>query len=518
MTTTRPLLTTVPPAAEAVPATRVAVTWTPEDATKGGGEDSVVAPTRGPGFPAAEAEASPASRPGTAFQLGPESRSGTAPPRVAAAATRGAGPAPRPRSGMQVSRPRRYPPIKRAVDAVVAGTALVVLAPVIGAVWAAVRVRLGKPAFFFQERVTVGGRRFRLRKFRTMLPVDPDRGWVTDDDRLTPFGTWLRASSLDELPSLWNILVGDMSIVGPRPLPTRYLSIYSPAQLGRHAVRAGLTGLAQVSGRNNVPWDERFDLDLRYVRLMGPLLDLTIVARTVRTVLSGDGVAEGDLATSTEFPGPLRTPRLRFVPSADARGCGSGRSSPAGATGAEAVHGGGPDGGAHPGSEVAGLFWEARTPEDTRVATCGLVPQTGAGMGAGAGPEEVLADLTVTGFDRTTGPDMAEDVAMLLVNRARAADCTHARIALGPEDAGLRSAFLALGFEPTVSSDGPCAGPADHSYAGPADPAGAGRADHTDAGPADYAGAGPADHRTDPSLLTADIRCLDDPLTAGAGR
>lgn len=460
MTTTRhPLLTETPPVADAVHPARVDVTWPSEGAPTGASEGAptgALADTSS-GTPADLASSAPSG-------AAPNPSPGTGQQGAGPTAAPGTGPAPRPRSGVQVSRPRRYAPIKRAIDAVVAGAALVVLAPVIGLVWVAVRARLGTPAFFVQERVTAGGRRFRLGKFRTMRPVDRSRGWVTDDDRLTPFGTWLRSSSLDELPSLWNILLGDMSIVGPRPLPTRYLPIYSPAQHRRHAVRAGLTGLAQVSGRNNVPWDERFDLDQRYVLLMGPLLDLTIIARTVRTVLSRDGVAEGDLATSTEFPGPLRTPRLRFVPWAAERG-----DTEDVRMGGSAVRDRAGD-----GIDASRPLWEARTPQNVRVATCGwaLREETGGG--------ERIAELFITGFDRTAGPTLAADVAALLVNRARAADCTHARIQLSPGDTDLKRAFQDAGLERT--------------------------------------GAGSPHRDEDAELLTADIRCLDDPLTAGAGQ
>lgn len=302
---------------------------------------------------------------------------------------------------------RGYVRVKRVLDVLLAGAALLVLAPAIACVWAAVLVRLGRPALFLQERVTLNGRRFRLGKFRTMLPVDPARGWVTDEQRLTPFGAWLRATSLDELPSLWNIFIGDMSIVGPRPLPSRYLSVYSRDQLRRHTVQAGLTGLAQVSGRNNVPWDARLELDQRYVLLMGPLLDLMIVARTVTTVLSRDGVVEGSLATSTEFPGPYRTPRVRFVP--------------------------------HSAST-----WTALTPEDQHIATCGFLRREDAVTG------ETYADLTVTWIGERTDQGHVVDVVTLLVSRARGADCTIARICLPRDSAALSHAFGEAGFHPVA--------------------------------------------------------------------
>lgn len=327
-------------------------------------------------------------------------------------AARGAAPTGLPTVVTQISPPaaplpggRGYVRVKRVLDVLLAGAALVVLSPAIVCVWAAVLLRLGRPALFVQERVTLNGRRFRLGKFRTMRPVDPARGWLTDEQRLTPFGAWLRATSLDELPSLWNILTGDMSIVGPRPLPSRYLSLYSSDQHRRHTVKAGLTGLAQVSGRNNVPWDARLELDQRYVLLMGPLIDLMIVARTVMTVLSRDGVVEGELSTSTEFPGPYWTPRVRFAP--------------------------------HGASE-----WAALTPEDEHIATCGFVGREDAMTG------KRCAELAVTWIGERIDQSHVVDVVTLIVSRARGADRTPARITLPDDAAALIRAFREADFHP----------------------------------------------------------------------
>lgn len=327
-------------------------------------------------------------------------------------AARGAAPTGLPTVVTQISPPaaplpggRGYVRVKRVLDVLLAGAALVVLSPAIVCVWAAVLLRLGRPALFVQERVTLNGRRFRLGKFRTMRPVDPARGWLTDEQRLTPFGAWLRATSLDELPSLWNILTGDMSIVGPRPLPSRYLSLYSSDQHRRHTVKAGLTGLAQVSGRNNVPWDARLELDQRYVLLMGPLIDLMIVARTVMTVLSRDGVVEGELSTSTEFPGPYWTPRVRFAP--------------------------------HGASE-----WAALTPEDEHIATCGFVRREDAMTG------KRCAELAVTWIGERIDQRHVVDVVTLIVSRARGADRTPARITLPDDAAALIRAFRDADFHP----------------------------------------------------------------------
>jgi lipopolysaccharide/colanic/teichoic acid biosynthesis glycosyltransferase len=307
-------------------------------------------------------------------------------------------------------------PVKRAADAVVAGTALVVLSPLLGLLWIAVRAGMGRPILFRQERVTMSGRRFSLMKFRTMRNVDPARGWVTDEERLTRFGAWLRSTSLDELPSLWNILVGDMSVVGPRPLPTGYLPFYSAAQNRRHTVRAGLTGLAQASGRNSVPWDERFDLDQRYVLLVGPLIDLTILARTVRLVLRREGVVAED-AETTDFSGPLRTSRLRLVP---VRGASGGRPV---------------------------RRWEARTPADIRIARCACVlsrPRAGA---------RAHATLSVTDLAHGTDPQLVEDLVALLITHARAADARSAQIDASADDANLLRALEIHGFVPARNAD-----------------------------------------------------------------
>lgn len=190
---------------------------------------------------------------------------------------------------------------KRAFDVVGAAVGLVVTAPVQAAVALAVRRQLGSPVLFRQERPGRGGRPFTMVKFRTMRDVDPGAGMVSDADRLIGLGRALRASSLDELPELWNVLRGDMSFVGPRPLLMAYLTRYSPTQARRHEVRPGLTGWAQVHGRNAVDWDERLALDVWYVEHQSLLLDLRILARTIGLVLRRDGVSADGEATMTEF-------------------------------------------------------------------------------------------------------------------------------------------------------------------------------------------------------------------------
>jgi lipopolysaccharide/colanic/teichoic acid biosynthesis glycosyltransferase len=168
----------------------------------------------------------------------------------------------------------------------------------LGATALAVWLGLGRPIFFRQERAGVQGRPFGLIKFRTMRS-----GAGTDAERLTPFGRALRRTSLDELPELWNILRGEMSLVGPRPLPTHYLPRYTPEQARRHAVRPGLTGWAQVHGRNTLAWEEKFRLDVWYVDHQSLALDLRILWVTVWQVASGRGVSAAGEAPMTEFVG-----------------------------------------------------------------------------------------------------------------------------------------------------------------------------------------------------------------------
>lgn len=197
----------------------------------------------------------------------------------------------------------RYDRVKRALDLAVGGAALVVSAPVQLAVAALVRARLGSPVLFRQDRPGKDGRVFQLVKFRTMLEPDPSRGLVTNEQRITPFGHLLRSTSLDELPTLLNVVRGDMSLVGPRPLRTTYLPRYSRRHARRHDVRPGLTGLAQVRGRNALTWEERLDLDIEYVDSMSLRLDLSIVVATVRTVFQRSGIAADGQATMSEFMG-----------------------------------------------------------------------------------------------------------------------------------------------------------------------------------------------------------------------
>lgn len=193
--------------------------------------------------------------------------------------------------------------LKRALDVVVSAVGLVVLSPVLLVVALLVRSRLGSPVLFHQERVGRGERPFMLHKFRSMTDARTSDGeLLPDEKRLTDFGRKLRASSLDELPELWNVFVGEMSLVGPRPLPTRYLKRYRPEERRRHDVRPGITGWAQVNGRNEVGWDERLAMDVWYVENQSLWLDLRVLATTLRTVVWRDGVSQIGEATMSELP------------------------------------------------------------------------------------------------------------------------------------------------------------------------------------------------------------------------
>ncbi|HEX8216759.1 MAG TPA: sugar transferase [Allosphingosinicella sp.] len=192
--------------------------------------------------------------------------------------------------------------MKRSFDILVSTIALVLLSPVLLTIAVGVRLAMGSPIVFRQTRPGLGGAPFALVKFRTMrehahgLPAG-------DEHRLTRFGRFLRASSLDELPQLWNVLKGEMSLVGPRPLLMRYLPLYTREQARRHDVRPGLTGWAQVNGRNALGWEDKFELDLWYVDNRSMLLDLKIIMLTVWRVVRPSGIAAEGSATMTEFTG-----------------------------------------------------------------------------------------------------------------------------------------------------------------------------------------------------------------------
>jgi lipopolysaccharide/colanic/teichoic acid biosynthesis glycosyltransferase len=194
--------------------------------------------------------------------------------------------------------------MKRVIDVVAASVGLVLLSPVFGAVAVVVWLRLGRPILFKQVRPGLHLEPFTLWKFRTMREVfDANGRLLSDDERLTGLGRWLRRTSLDELPQLWNVLRGDLALVGPRPLLMEYLPLYSSEQARRHDVRPGLTGWAQVHGRNALSWDEKFALDVWYVDHVSLWLDLRILLRTVGLVCRGVGVSRDGVATVPPFTG-----------------------------------------------------------------------------------------------------------------------------------------------------------------------------------------------------------------------
>lgn len=196
-----------------------------------------------------------------------------------------------------------YDPAKRCIDVVVAALGLLVTAPVQAVVAILVARNLGRPVLFRQQRPGRNAKPFLLVKFRTMRDVDPENGLVTDADRLTVFGARLRATSLDELPTLWNVLRGDMSLVGPRPLLMQYLERYTPFQARRHEVRPGITGLAQVSGRNELAWENKFAADIEYVKRRSFALDARIIGRTVMAVIRSEGISAIGSVSMDEFLG-----------------------------------------------------------------------------------------------------------------------------------------------------------------------------------------------------------------------
>jgi lipopolysaccharide/colanic/teichoic acid biosynthesis glycosyltransferase len=194
--------------------------------------------------------------------------------------------------------------VKRLLDVTLAAVALVLLSPVLVVLWALVRLRMGTPVLFRQQRPGRHGDPFEMLKFRTMTDArDAAGNSLPDADRLTALGTWLRRTSLDELPELLNVLAGDMSLVGPRPLLMQYLPLYSPEQGRRHDVRPGVTGWAQVNGRNAVSWPEKFELDVWYVDHRSTRLDLEIMWKTVSQVIGGHGVSADGHATMEPFRG-----------------------------------------------------------------------------------------------------------------------------------------------------------------------------------------------------------------------
>lgn len=194
--------------------------------------------------------------------------------------------------------------IKRLLDIIIASIALILLSPLYAFVAYKVKKNLGSPVLFCQVRPGLHGKPFEMIKFRTMKDaVDEQGNPLPDSERLTPFGKMLRSTSLDEMPELWNVIKGDMSIVGPRPLLMEYLPLYSPEQAKRHDVRPGMTGHAQVNGRNAIGWEEKFKLDTWYVENQSTVLDFKIMLKTVQKVIAKDDISAEGEATMTRFTG-----------------------------------------------------------------------------------------------------------------------------------------------------------------------------------------------------------------------
>lgn len=194
--------------------------------------------------------------------------------------------------------------LKRVFDFVAALTALILLSPIL--IWVALKVRsrLGSPVIFRQRRPGLNGEPFDMIKFRTMLEAYDEHGKpLPNEQRMTPFGKWLRATSLDELPELWNVVKGSMSLVGPRPLRMEYLPLYNAHQARRHEVRPGITGWAQINGRNSLSWEQKFDLDVWYVDNQSFLLDLKILFLTVKKVVVKEGINASEEVTMKPFTG-----------------------------------------------------------------------------------------------------------------------------------------------------------------------------------------------------------------------
>jgi len=194
--------------------------------------------------------------------------------------------------------------LKRIIDITIASTALILLSPVYLIVAHKVKKNLGSPVLFRQVRPGLHGKPFEMIKFRTMKDaLDTDGNPLPDSERLTPFGKMLRATSLDEMPELWNVIKGDMSIVGPRPLLMEYLPLYNEQQAKRHNVRPGITGYAQVNGRNAISWEKKFELDTWYVENQSLWLDFKIMLKTIKKVIAKDDISAEGEATMTKFTG-----------------------------------------------------------------------------------------------------------------------------------------------------------------------------------------------------------------------
>lgn len=204
--------------------------------------------------------------------------------------------------------------MKRLIDIVISLIALIILSPIFILIAYKVSKNLGSPIFFLQERPGKNGKIFKMIKFRSMKDgVDKDGNILPDEERITPFGQKLRSTTLDEMPQLINVLKGDMSIVGPRPQLTDFMQHYTPRQMRRHEVRPGMTGLAQVSGRNNLSWEEKFELDVEYVEKHNIWLDFKIMFKTVLVILKKEGInAPDQLVGASRFSGSPKKDEVQY--------------------------------------------------------------------------------------------------------------------------------------------------------------------------------------------------------------
>lgn len=209
--------------------------------------------------------------------------------------------------------------MKRLVDILIASIALILLSPFFLLVAYKVRKNLGSPIFFYQERPGKGGKNFRMMKFRSMRNALDENGLpLPDEKRITPFGNKLRSTSLDEMPQLINVLKGDMSIVGPRPQLCEFMAHYTPRQMRRHEVKPGMTGLAQISGRNNLSWEDKFELDVQYVDSMTVVSDFKIMFKTVQVMLTKEGInAPDQVVGARRFSSPENVENVDSKPSSN---------------------------------------------------------------------------------------------------------------------------------------------------------------------------------------------------------
>ena len=197
--------------------------------------------------------------------------------------------------------------VKRSIDFALSFVAIIILSPVLVIVALLVKIKLGSPVIFKQQRPGLNEKIFTMYKFRTMTDTkDSEGNLLSDERRLTKFGKKLRSTSLDELPELFNILKGDMAIVGPRPLLVQYLPLYNDQQKKRHCVRPGITGYAQINGRNSISWEQKFDYDIYYINNITIILDTSIFFRTLRIVLEQDGINSNSDATMEDFRGSMK--------------------------------------------------------------------------------------------------------------------------------------------------------------------------------------------------------------------